>query len=348
MPGKQHEQLVDAIWNCLDRKLSGCLDCEMSLEPFNPKPEEHTPTPSYRRTPMHSEILFFCEKQHPHQYNLLFDAAYAEKELRHISPKRPTVHCRPDITLLNTHREPVAFLEIEWKHEVSDNARSIAEELDIPVFVFKASSEDVAVVPPLYRNLPYFESMTGMTDEDRRSMRALHEAANTLFDRGNANPSLWQEATMFFDDQGEFQGATINHPEAVLDGNIPLLGGMLFANRCLWSCEKVVEKWKWHHEVESLEAQSSMRRELVESLGELVKSAMESVPHFHRLRRTMGRGYPTEGYAEFVWPIGSEQVRIGMTIEPLGKEALPPSIQRLSDELRREYARYLEPQTDGQ
>ena len=344
MPSKQHEQLADAIWSCLDRKLSGCLDCEMSLEPFSPKPEAHTPTPSYRRVPMHSEILFFCEQGHPHQYNLLFDAAYAVRELTHVSPRRSAVSCRPDISLLNAHREPVAFLEVEWKHEVSENARSIAEELDIPVFVFKASSADVAVLPPLYRNLPYFESMTGLKDEDKRSLRALHKATSKLFEEGQANPSLWHEAVMSFDDQGNFQGSTIHHPEAELDGDIPILGGMLFANRCLWSCEKVVEKWKWHHEVESREAQASMRRDLVENLGELVKSAMESVPDFHRLRRTMGRGSPAKGYAEFVWPVGSEQVRIGMTIEPLSQEPPPASIQRLSAALRREYAQHLESQ----
>ena len=346
MPSEQHERLVDAIWKFLDRKLSGCLDCEMSRDSFARNPEDHEPTPSYRRTPVHSEILFFCEKQHPHQYNLLFDAAYAEKELRHVSPQRPAISCRPDITLLNAHRDPVAFLEIEWKHEVSDSARSIAEELDIPVFVFKASSEYVAVVPPLYRNLPYFESMTGMTEEDRRNMRALHHAASALFDKGKDDPSAWHEATMVFGDQGDFHGSTIHHPEVAVDGDVPLLGGMLFANRCFWNCEKVVEKWKWHHEVMSLDAKASMRKDLVENLGELVKSAMESVPDFHRLRRTMGRGSPAEGYAEFVWPIGSEQVRIGMTIEPLD-QTVSPGIRKLSDALRQEYLRHFE-SADGQ
>ena len=153
---------------------------------------------------------------------------------------------------------------------------------------------------------------------------------------------------MLFDDQGDFMGSTIHHPEVVVDGDVPLLGGMLFANRCLWSCDKVVEKWKWHHQVMCDDARVSMRKDLVESLGKLVIAAMESVPDFHRLRRSMGQGWPAEGYAEFIWPVGTEQVRIGITIEPLGQKAPPPSIQKLSDQLRREYARYLESQTDGQ
>ena len=95
----------------------------------------------------------------------------------------------------------------------------------------------------------------------------------------------------------------------------------------------MVEKWKWHHQVMCDDARVSMRKDLVESLGKLVIAAMESVPDFHRLRRSMGQGWPAEGYAEFIWPVGTEQVRIGITIEPLGQKAPPPSIQKLSDQL---------------
>lgn len=332
MPGKQHDNLKIAIWDFLDRKLSGCMTCEFPYK--SDDTEGHKPTFRHHFNNEFVELLFFCEKGHPHQYDVLYGAGYVVNEERQTLPDGR--YCVPDITVLNTHREPISFIEVHWSSK-KGKSKEIAEELGIPLFVFNASEDQSTAVPPLYRNLPYFERLEDISDEEKRHMRAMHRAASELFEKhGNADPSLWSEMVMSFDDTGEFAGSTIHHPEPTVEDNIPKIAGMLFADRCLWECERVVEAWRSHQELMSLESQRSQQEQLVTDMGEIVLSAMESIPDFHNLRRAMGRGYPARGAAQFVIPIGSEQVRIGLTIEPLDQTP-DPFMDKLGRDLRDAY-----------
>ena len=102
MASKQHEQWKRDLFNHLDHKLSGCISCE-----FGESRDNHAPTHRGRHREPSQQILWTCERMHPHSYDLLRGAGFVVMEQQQSAPINGS--CRPDLTILNTHREPLAF-----------------------------------------------------------------------------------------------------------------------------------------------------------------------------------------------------------------------------------------------
>ena len=68
---------------------------------------------------------------HPHSYDLLRGAQHAVMEQLQTAPSG--LKYRPDLTILNTHREPIVFIEIVRTNR-RNNSIQVAKELNIPVF----------------------------------------------------------------------------------------------------------------------------------------------------------------------------------------------------------------------
>ena len=105
MPSQQHEQWKQDLFDYLGRKLSGCVSCE-----FGESRDSHAPTHRGRHREPSQQVLWTCERMHPHSYDLLRGAGFVVMEQQQSAPIAG--RCRPDLTILDTHRKPLAFIAI--------------------------------------------------------------------------------------------------------------------------------------------------------------------------------------------------------------------------------------------
>ena len=75
MPSQRHEQWKQDLFDHLDRKLSGCISCE-----FGENRDSHAPTHRGRHREPSQQILWTCERMHPHSYDLLRGAGFVVME----------------------------------------------------------------------------------------------------------------------------------------------------------------------------------------------------------------------------------------------------------------------------
>ena len=130
MPSQQHEQWKQDLFDHLDRKLSGCMSCE-----FGESRDSHAPTHRGRHREPSQQILWTCERMHPHSYDLLRGTGFVVMEQQQSAPIGG--RCRPDLTILDAHRKPLAFIEIVRSNRPTNSLR-VAEELGIPLFTILA------------------------------------------------------------------------------------------------------------------------------------------------------------------------------------------------------------------
>ena len=126
MPSEQHEQWIRDLFNHLERKLNGCIGCGIGEDP-----EDHLPVHKGHQYDPSQQIIWTCEQMHPHRYDLLRGAGSVAMEKYQSAPN--SRRCCPDLTVLNTHREPMAFIEIV-RSSRPRNAVKVARELGIPIF----------------------------------------------------------------------------------------------------------------------------------------------------------------------------------------------------------------------
>ena len=101
MPPQQQEQWKQDLFDHLDRKLSGCVSFE-----FGESRGSQCPHASREAPRASQRILWTCERMHPHSYDLLRGAGSVVMEQQQSVPIGG--RCRPDLTILDTHREPLA------------------------------------------------------------------------------------------------------------------------------------------------------------------------------------------------------------------------------------------------
>lgn len=104
MPSQQHEQWKQDLFDHLDRKLRVCISCG-----FGEGRDSHVPTYREWHCEPSTQVLWTCERMHPQSYDLLRGAGFVVAE--QLQPAPVNGRCRPDITTLNTHRDPLAFVE---------------------------------------------------------------------------------------------------------------------------------------------------------------------------------------------------------------------------------------------
>lgn len=81
MPSKLHEQWKRDLFNHLDRKLSGCIGCEIGESQ-----DSHAPTYRGRHHEPSQEVLWTCERMHPHAYDVLRGAGSVVMEKYQSAP----------------------------------------------------------------------------------------------------------------------------------------------------------------------------------------------------------------------------------------------------------------------
>ena len=219
MPSEQHEEWKRDLFSHLDRKLSGCVWCEIGKSR-----DEHPPTHRGSHREPSQEIVWTCERMHPHAYDVLRGAGFVEMEKYHSAPR--SGRCCPDVTILNTHREPMAFIEIV-RHSRPRNSLKVAAELGIPLFTILAPSRRT-LRPGLQPNRPWWDFDPTLPEDVKGQMYFMEQVADELMRRHRDGDSAWSELDMMVGDDGKLEYARLRGSPPDLSGpTFPRTGDLI-------------------------------------------------------------------------------------------------------------------------
>ncbi len=294
MPSQQHEQWKQDLFDHLDRKLSGCISCE-----FGEDRGSHAPTHRGRHREPSQQVLWSCERMHPHSYDLLRGAGYVVMEREQSAPL--SGRCRPDLTILDTHRQPLAFIEVVRSNRPSNSLR-VAEELGIPLFTILAPHRR-SLVPGLRPSRPWWDFDPNLPEDDKQQMYFMEKVADELMGRNGDGDSTWANLDMMLDDDGKLVFASFRGSPPDLAGpTFPRAGDLIVAELCSWDCDKVMEVLGREHLMDQQNSMVSMQETLEQDLGRILLGAIRGTK---------------DGTRRFVVPVGSEEVHVEMGLKPL-------------------------------
>ena len=168
------------------------------------------------------QILWSCEQMHPHSYDLLRGAGFVVLEQNQYSPVDGT-KCRPDITVLDTHRQPLAFIEIVRSNRPTNSYR-VAEELNIPLFTILAPHRR-SLVPSLQPSRPWWDFDPTLPEDTKRQMYFMEKVTDELMRRSGERDSTWSNLDMMLDDAGNLAICELPRLAARLGGSHVPEGG---------------------------------------------------------------------------------------------------------------------------
>ena len=102
--------------------------------------------------------------------------------------------CRPDLTVLNRHREPTAFIEIVRSHRPGKSLQ-VAAELGIPLSTFLAPHRDT-LQPGLHLDRPWWEFDRTLSQQSKNQMHSMEQVGDELMRRNRSGDHTWAELDM--------------------------------------------------------------------------------------------------------------------------------------------------------
>lgn len=297
MPSEQHEQWKRDLFGHLERKLSGCAWCEIGQDR-----DEHPPSHRGQRREPSQEIVWTCERMHPHAFDVLRGAGFVEMEKYQYAPQ--SGRCCPDVTILNTHREPMAFIEIV-RYSRPRNSLRVAEELGIPVFTILAPHRS-SLRPGLQTARPWWDLDPTLPEEVRDQMSFMEQVADELMRRHHHGDSTWSELDMRVDENGQLAYSRLRgSPPDLSSPTFPRTGDLIVAELCSWDCDTAMEVLVHERALDEEAAALSMHQTLERDLGRTLLRAVREA---------------AEQPAKFVVPLGTEEVHVEMSLEPLNAQ----------------------------
>ena len=261
--------------------------------------EQSHPTHRGRHRDPSQQVLWTCERMHPHSYDLLRGAGLVVMEQQQSAPIGG--RCRPDITILDTHREPLAFIEIVRSNRPTNSLR-VAEELGIPLFTILAPHRR-SLVPGLRPSRPWWDFDPSLPEDAKQQMYFMEQVADELMRRNDDGDSTWANLDMMLDDDGNLAFASFRGSPPDLEGpTFPRAGDLIVAELCSWGCEKAMEVLGREQLMDHQNATVSMRETLEQDLGRILLGAIRAA---------------NDGMSRFVVPVGSEEVHVEMSLKPL-------------------------------
>ena len=295
MPSQQHEQWKQDLFDHLDRKLSGCISCEFEREPGTVTP----PRIAGGTGSLPSKILWTCERMHPHSYDLLRGAGFVVMEQQQSAPIGG--RCRPDLTILDTHREPLSLhrgcttptapaTPFEWRRK-----------LGIPLFTILAPHRR-SLVHGLRPSRPWWDFDPSLPEDAKRQMYFMEQVADELMRRSDDGDSTWADLDMMLDDDGNLVFASFRGSPPDLAGpTFPRTGDLIVAELCSWICDMAMAVLEREQLMDQQNAILSMRETLEQDLGRTLLGAIRGAQ---------------DGTSRFVVPVGSEEVHVEMSLKP--------------------------------
>ena len=215
--------------------------------------------------------------------------------------------CRPDVTILGTHREPLAFIEIVRSNRPTNSLR-VAEELGIPLFTILAPHRR-SLIPGLRPSQPWWDFDPSLPADTKGQMYFMEQVADELMRRSGDGDSTWANLDMMLDDAGNLVFASFRGSPPDLAGpTFPRTGDLIVAELCSWGCDQAMEMLERERLMDQQNAIVSMRQTLEQDLGRILLGAISSAK---------------DGTGRFVVPVGSEEVHVEMSLKPLNPHVSP-------------------------
>ena len=311
---EQHRTWKTDLFNLLRRKVSGCVGCQ-----FGYAPDEHLPAYAWGNNHPRGwgqDIMWVCDKNHHHTFDLLLGAGAVVEETELHAPV--TGKYRPDIAILDTHYEPIAFVEIVYKNRRS-KVRKAGEELEVPVFSVLAPNRR-SLQPNLHGNRPWWES-TDMPEDLQRQAAFMQDVSDEMMGRNGDTAGLWAELEVYRDEDKavtSFRGS----PPSFSHGAFPTWGDKVLAEWCSWDCETAWKVAQQRDEIEADNAAISSQIDLFQQLGRIA---------FESMRRA------TDRTVRHVIPLGVVEAHVEMSLQPLDSNvpADDPKVLRLYEQLHK-------------
>ncbi|MCY4623622.1 MAG: hypothetical protein OXC99_01230 [Chloroflexi bacterium] len=236
---------------------------------------------------------------HPHSYDLLRGAGFVVMEQQQSAPIGG--RCRPDLTILDTHRDPLAFIEIVRSNRPSNSLR-VAEELGIPLFTILAPHRR-SLVPGLRPSRPWWDFDPSLPTDAKQQMYFMEQVADELMRRNGDGDSTWANLDMMLDDDGKLVFASFRgSPPDLAGATFPRTGDLIVAELCSWGCDNAMEVLQRERHMDQQSAMVSLRETLEQDLGRILLGAIRGAK---------------DGTSRFVVPVGSEEVHVEMSLNPL-------------------------------
>ena len=207
----------------------------------------------------------------------------------------------PDLTILDTHREPLAFIEIVRSNRPTNSLR-VAEELGIPLFTILAPHRR-SLVPGLTPSRPRWDFDPSLLADVKHQMYLMEQMADELTRRNGDGDLTWANLDMMIDDDGNLDFASFRGSPPDLEvPTFPRMGDKIVAELCSWGCDKAMEVLECERLKDHQDSIVSMRHTLEQDLGRIILEAI---------------GNARDKTARFVFPVGTEEVHVDMSLKPL-------------------------------
>ena len=152
-------------------------------------------------------------------------------------------------------------------------------------------------------------------------MYFMEQVADELMRRNGEGDSTWANLDMVMDESGNLGYASFHGSPPDLSGPVfPRTGDLIVAELCSWGCEEAMEVLKQERVMDEQNAMVSMRQTLEQDLGRIILGAIQGAK---------------DQAARFVVPVGTEEVHVEMSLQPLNPHVGPndPIVLSLLEQL---------------
>lgn len=320
--GQTHKQCADELFRYLWRRTNGCMGCETKHPPH-----DHLPTFDIRRQRpdfLNKQYLLWpCEDHGFHRTDILLEAGRVVRDFRVTAPSG--LKCVSDIAVLNTHDQPVVFLEMTDRNR-HNNVPAVGQELGIPVFWFTAYRERTQQAQ-LISDRRWWE-LSDIPLAERRQMQymeAVGEEFQRSFNQGESNGSSWSMEHLPKADGTIYN--TLRHSGAnLVEGQYPNAAGLIFADCSSLSCQEAIALETTDNKWNQLDNERDALLELKRSIGEEVLNAINSA---------VNRPEAFADFREHLTPLGDVQLRLKVRLEELTTDPNDPRLLRLVEHLQK-------------
>ena len=244
------------------------------------------------------------------------------RDFYHRAPSE--IYCKSDVVVLDTHDQPLVFLEMVYKNR-HNKVPLVAEELSIPVFYFSAYKER-ARQAHLVNNRSWWE-LSGMPGAEKRQMaymEAVGEEFQMSFNGSDTGGQSWA-----FDGVANAVGTifnTMRHSGMdVSPGAFPNAAGLIFADSSSLSCPEAIKLQDTQNEWDQLESERDRLLDLQRSIGSEILDVLKMV--------TLRPDSFAE-WQEHIRPLGNVQLCLIARLEGLSQDPNNPLALRLMEHMR--------------
>ena len=316
-----HKQCADELHEYLWRKTNGCVFCKPG-----DSHSDHEASYSIRRNLPgllnQQQVIWPCDDHNFHYTDILLGVGRVVRDSRHIAPSG--TFCKSDVVVLDTHDQPLFFLEMVYKNR-HNKVPLVAEELGIPVFYFSAYKERTRQAH-LVNSRRWWE-LSDMPEADKRQrvyMETVGEELQRSFNGEETARHLWAMDSVVKPDGTVFN--TLRHSGMdVSPGAFPNAAGLIFADCSSLSCSEAIKLQDAQNEWDQLENDRDRLLDLQRSIGSEVLDT---------IRMATKRSHFFAEWKEHITPLGDVQLRLKARLEELSQDPNDPLALRLMEHMR--------------